>query len=129
MASNHQEDHASFAHPAPLKMLFIVFFSLVGLTILTVVANDWPLGQFDIWVAMLIATVKASLVALFFMHMFWDRAFNVISFLASVFFVALFICLTLMDRTAYRESVEDFPIASRPATTDYMPVPKQESGE
>ncbi len=115
MAHNNHEDHASFAHPAPMKMLLAVFFSLVGLTILTVVANDWPLGKFDIIVAMIIATVKATLVGLFFMHMFWDKAFNVISFMSSVLFVTLFICMTLMDRGAYQEKVEDFPIASRPA--------------
>ena len=96
-----------------MKMLLAVFFSLVGLTILTVVANDWPLGKFDIIVAMIIATVKATLVGLFFMHMFWDKAFNVISFMSSVLFVTLFICMTLMDRGAYQEKVEDFPIASR----------------
>ena len=121
---NHdQGDHASFAHPAGMKMLLIVFFSLVGLTILTVVANDWPLGQFDIVVAMIIATVKASLVGLFFMHMFWDKAFNVIAFMSSILFVTLFICMTLLDRGAYKESMENYPVSKRPPTSDYVDAP------
>jgi len=117
---DHHGDHASFAHPAPLKLLVAVFVALVGLTILTVVANDWPLGSFDIWVAMLIATVKASLVALIFMHMFWDKGINIVVFGSSFLFVTLFIGLTLMDRSNYRETMDDFPISSRPAESDYV---------
>lgn len=120
MANNEHGDHASFAHPAPMKLLLGIFGTLVALTILTVVANDWPLGQFDLIVAMSIATVKASLVALFFMHMFWDKGFNIVAFLSSVLFLVLFISMTLLDRNAYRENVESFPVSSRPPTTDYV---------
>ena len=91
-----------------------MFFVLVGLTILTVVANDWPLGHFDIWVALTIACIKATLVALFFMHMYWDKGFNVFAFLTSFVFVTLFIGFTLLDTNHYQDNVRDFPVASRP---------------
>ncbi len=113
-------DHASFAHPAPLKLLIGVFIALVCLTILTVVANDWPLGSFDLWVALIIATIKASLVGLFFMHMFWEKSFNVFAFLSSLVFATLFIGLALVDRTAYKDDVERFPISSRPDEADFV---------
>lgn len=110
----HGDDHG-FAHPAPLKLLYGTFFALVGLTILTVVANDWPLGSLDIWVAMAIASVKAGLVMAFFMHMWWEKGFNILVFLGSVLFVALFIGMTVMDTDSYKEDVENFPVANRPA--------------
>jgi len=116
---NHNDDHDDhgFAHPASKKLLYTVFISLVGLTLLTVVANDWPLGSLDIWVAMAIASVKAILVMVFFMHMWWDKGFNVLAFLGSVLFLALFISMTLMDTQNYREDIESFPLQKRPGAT------------
>jgi cytochrome c oxidase subunit 4 len=107
-------DHDGFAHPVPVKLLLAVFFTLVALTILTVVLNDLPLGALDIWVAMGIATLKASLVCLFFMHMFWEKGFNVVAFFSSLFFVSLFIGFTLMDTGSYRESIDSFPQDKQP---------------
>ena len=52
--------------------------------------------------------------------MYWDKMFNVFSFLSSLLFVMLFIGLTLMDRGAYKETMEDFPVSSRPEETDYV---------
>jgi cytochrome c oxidase subunit 4 len=56
-----------------------------------------------------IATLKATLVALFFMHMWWDKGFNVLVFLSSFLFVSLFIGLTLMDSSHYQRDIEKFP--------------------
>ena len=109
MNAHHDHDDHGFAHPVPVKLLLFVFFSLVSLTIITVVINDFPLGALDIWVAMGIATLKASLVCLFFMHMYWDKPFNVLSFMSSFLFVTLFIGMTLMDTGHYQNSVDDFP--------------------
>jgi cytochrome c oxidase subunit 4 len=110
----HTASDIAFAHPVPKKLLFAVFFILVGLTIFTVVANGWPLGKLDVWVALVIATIKASLVVLFFMHMWWEKTFNVMVFLTSFLFLTMFIGMTLMDTSAYRKSVEDFPESKRP---------------
>ena len=111
---SHDGDDHGFAHPAPLSVLFTVFFCLVGLTILTVVANDWPLGGFDIWVALGIASIKALLVALFFMHMYWEKPINAVVFISPFLFAALFVGMTLMDTVSYRDDVESFPASSRP---------------
>ncbi|MBX3418045.1 MAG: cytochrome C oxidase subunit IV family protein [Pirellulaceae bacterium] len=106
--AGHHDDH-SFAHPAPLKLLFAVFFALIALTILTVALATVDLGPFGIWISMTIATVKAALVALFFMHMYWDKSFNVLVFLSSFLFVALFIGLTMTDTQHYQEQIDAFP--------------------
>ncbi len=114
MAGNH--DHG-FAHPVSPKLLLSVFFALIFLTILTVVTAGSPLlGPFAIFVSMGIATVKASLVALFFMHMFWDKPFNIVVFLSSFLFVSLFIGMTLMDTGEYQNSIDRYPRKPVPVT-------------
>ena len=50
-----------------------------------------------ILIAMLIATMKASLVAAFFMHLRYDKLFNTLAFLGSFLFLAIFILLTYDD--------------------------------
>ena len=70
-------DHPKFNHPAPLPLLFGVFIALVFLTILTLVTSNIELAQFAFGIAMLIATAKAFLVCAFFMHMWWDKGFNI----------------------------------------------------
>ena len=99
-------DHHGFAHPAPVWQLLTVFFALVGLTILTVFQATLDLGNLELIFSLIIATIKATLVILFFMHMLHDKPLNVIVFISSFVFVALFIGFTLMDALAYRDTVE-----------------------
>lgn len=111
---NHDHDHEGFAHPVSVKLLLAVFVALVSLTILTVVVNGFPLGKWDLFVALGIATIKGSLVCLFFMHMYWEKGLNIVAFLSSIFFVAMFIGMALMDTSAYRDSIDSFPKTDRP---------------
>ena len=84
----------------PLKFLFGVFAALVLLTILTVVAAQFSFGAWEVWVSLGIATVKAVLVAVYFMHLRYDSPFNALVFVSAIVFVALFLAFTLMDLTA-----------------------------
>ncbi len=113
MTDSHH-DSESFAHPVSVKLLLAVFFALVGLTILTVLLNDLPLGKLDIVVALSIATIKAALVVLVFMHVWWEKGFNIVAFFSSLFFAALFIGMTLMDTNTYRDQLDGFPKSDRP---------------
>ena len=114
--AEHHADHPSFNHPAPLKLLYGVFFALIGLTILTVVVSFAGLPPAIAFpVAMLIATGKAFLVCAFFMHMMWDKSFNILFFLSSVLFVSLFIGLTLTDTSEYQNTIA-YPRAEEVAT-------------
>ena len=119
--TDHSHDSKSFAHPAPLKLLYGVFFALLALTVITVAVAKLELpeviARWDVWIAMIIASVKAFLVAAIFMHMWWDKPFNIIVFLSSLLFVALFVGFTLMDTSHYRDQVEEFPAGERPAKT------------
>ena len=51
---------------------------------------------------MLIAGVKSILVALYFMHLRWDRPLHGIIFLGGIMFVVLFVGLALVDTQAYQ---------------------------
>ncbi len=97
-------------HTVSVRLLGAVAVALLVLTALTVWLSYYNLGQWNLWVALTIATVKASLVALFFMHLRWDRPFNAIIVVAAMLFVLLFIGFTLMDTTHYREHV--YPVHS-----------------
>ncbi len=105
-AAHAEGDHHGFAHPAPVWQLLAVFFALIALTILTVFQSTLGLGEIELGLSLFIATIKASLVILFFMHMLYDKPLNAIIFLGSFIFVALFLGFTLMDSSAYRDSIE-----------------------
>jgi cytochrome c oxidase subunit IV len=74
-----------------------VYITLVLLTAVTVLVSYVNLGLMNVVVALLIASVKASLVALFFMHLksedrlVWGFA------LVPILFLALIILGTLVD--------------------------------
>ncbi len=92
-------------HIPSKKQLFAVGGGLVILTILTVaVAYIHIPAPFNVAVALLIAFAKASLVAAFFMELYWDRRFNSMLLILSVLFVFLLIGLSLLD-IVFRENL------------------------
>jgi cytochrome c oxidase subunit IV len=97
--------HGARAHVVPVKVLATVLAALVALTALTVAAAGVDLGSLNIYVALGIAGVKATLVVLFFMHLRYDRPFNMVVFLGCLLFVVIFISLVLKDSQAYHHSV------------------------
>ena len=84
-------------HIAPKKLYFFVFASLLVLTLLTWQIAYVDLGQWNIVVALAIAVGKASLVAMFFMHLRWSGSMMRIVVCAAVFWLAIMITLTLGD--------------------------------
>ncbi len=98
--------HHGFAHPMPVWQLLATFFALVFLTWVTVLQSTFDTGSMEVWLSLFIATVKAALVILFFMHMIHEKPFNAIIFISSFIFVALFLGLTLMDAHNYKDQVE-----------------------
>ena len=95
----------ALGHIVPLKVLAAVFVTLLALTALTVAAASVDLGNLNLYVALLIAGVKASLVVLYFMHLRYDRPFLLVVFIGCLGFVVLFISLVLTDAAAYRPSL------------------------
>jgi cytochrome c oxidase subunit 4 len=102
----------AYAHVMPLPILFGVFIALLALTGVTVGVTYFDLGNWNLIVAMAIATVKAVLVALFFMHLRYDNPFNAIVFLAALLFIALFISVTLFDTMQYQADIRQWQEAN-----------------
>ena len=90
----------------PVPILLGVFFALTFLTIITVAQSNFDFGSFDVAIVMGIATLKASLVMAFFMHLAFDKPFNVIVFLGSFVFVGLFVIFTLSDSQMTADAME-----------------------
>lgn len=103
-------DHPHGAHEHHITSaatLIATFVALVALTILTSVqAEFFEFGRADIWVTLGIATVKAALVALIFMHLMHDKAFNGIILISTMVFVGLFIGFALMDTGQYAPEID-----------------------
>ncbi|HEX9205899.1 MAG TPA: cytochrome C oxidase subunit IV family protein [Candidatus Deferrimicrobiaceae bacterium] len=74
-----------------------VFAGLLALTVVTVLASYVDMGLMNVVVALLIASVKASLVALFFMHLKGESRLVWGFALVPLFFLALIILGTLVD--------------------------------
>lgn len=71
--------------------LFVLTLITVGVHYL-VLPDPW-----SILVAMIVAVFKATLVALFFMNLYWDKKFNMMLLIASFVFVALLVIFTMLD--------------------------------
>jgi cytochrome c oxidase subunit 4 len=102
---SHGDGH-DFAHPMPVSMLLTVFAALVVLTIVTVAQASFDFGSYDVLIVMAIATLKATLVGLFFMHLAWEKPFNIAVFIGSFVFVGLFVIFTLGDSDLTSDSFE-----------------------
>lgn len=117
---HNQPGHPSVGHVSTLPQLFTVFGALVALTILTVALSGRLPGAGGMMIAMGIATVKALLVALYFMHLRYDRPFNGYLFLAGILFVAVFFGFTSMDTAVYRRDILPYETDNKPeAETAY----------
>lgn len=102
------DGHHGLSHIMPVPVLLAVFFALLGLTFLTTwVSANVELGDYELFFSMGIASVKAGLVLAFFMHMLYDKAFNVAIIFFSLIFVSLFVGFTLLDRSEYDDQIRE----------------------
>jgi len=97
--------HGPGEHISPVSALVGVWGVLVVLTVITVWTARQDFGPLNLWVALGIATTKAALVVLYFMHLRYDRPFNAIVFVIGILFVGLFIGITLIDTTEYQPTI------------------------
>jgi cytochrome c oxidase subunit 4 len=79
------------------RTYLIVWFSLIVLTVVTWFVSYVQLGMMNVTVAMLIASLKASLVALFFMHLRYENWLVWVFALTPLGFLLLIIGGTLAD--------------------------------
>jgi cytochrome c oxidase subunit 4 len=84
-------------HVLPMWVYFATWGALMVLTAITVFASYLDLGAMNLVIALFIATTKACIVALMFMHLKYDHKFHAIIFSFSVIFLGIFIAFTMFD--------------------------------
>ena len=99
--ANHTEHTDSIGHLighiVPAKMYVAIWAMLMVLTATTVFAATLELGVFNIVLALLIATIKGSLVVLFFMHLRSSTKLTMVTVVASIFWLFILFSLTMTD--------------------------------
>ncbi len=95
-------DAQAHVHVMSPRVLLATWGALMILTVLTVAATYVDLGGMNLWLALLLATVKASIVALYFMHLRYDSPFHGLVLAAALLFVAVFIGIAMLDAVEYQ---------------------------
>ena len=88
------------------RVLLATFAGLIVLTAITVAVSYFDLGPLNLIVALSIATIKASLVAMWFMHLRYDSGLHAFIFLVGVVFLGLFLVIAMVDSVQYHPNVQ-----------------------
>jgi len=85
-------------HIIPTKLYVVIWISLMCLTAITAAVSFVDLGPFNTVVALVIATFKALLVVLFFMHVkYTSERLTRMVIVSSIFWLLLLLFLSLAD--------------------------------
>ncbi|MGL4513793.1 MAG: cytochrome C oxidase subunit IV family protein [Lacipirellulaceae bacterium] len=109
-------DHSHAHHISSPQSLIATFVALIGLTLLTCVMAQFPLGSWDMPVTLAIATVKALMVAVIFMHLQHDKLFNSLLIAGAAIFLVLFLGMVVLDSNQYQNDVQDYLDDKAPLT-------------
>ncbi len=91
-------------HGSGYKVYFLVWSALVVLTVVTVYVSYIDFGIFNIVLAMVIASIKATIVALYFMHLKFEDSLTWVFALYPLCLLFLLIAMTMID-TFTRQNV------------------------
>ena len=84
-------------HIVTKKQYSLVFGALLLLTFITTTVGMMDLERFNVVIALVIAVIKAMLVVLFFMHIYWSTKLTRLVVIYGVAWLALLLWLTLTD--------------------------------
>jgi cytochrome c oxidase subunit 4 len=108
----------------------LTLVSLLILTVITVGASHINFGAGNVVIALAIATVKASIVALFFMHLLHDKPVNGIIAVTGFLFLGIFLMFDFIDvdsrKDVQPQNLHTPPAATAPATTPAPPAAAKE---
>jgi cytochrome c oxidase subunit 4 len=94
------------AHVSSVKFYVGILAALMFFTLLTVGVASIHLGPLNLAVAVAIASIKATLVITFFMHLKYDNRFNAAILICTVMFIGVFFVYTMND-TDTRAELDD----------------------
>jgi cytochrome c oxidase subunit IV len=85
-------------HIMSSKLYYTIWITLMCLTVITAAVSFIDLGRFNTVVALVIATVKALLVILFFMHVkYTSEKLTKIVIVSAIFWLFLLLALSMAD--------------------------------
>jgi cytochrome c oxidase subunit 4 len=91
------DEHAPHIHVTPMWIYIAVFLALAVGTLLTWWVSTIDLGMMNTPIALLIATIKAVLVILFFMHVIHSTRLTWVVVIASFLWLGVLFVLTFAD--------------------------------
>ena len=98
--ADHAHDHSHahvHGHVTPLPIYFAVFATLMVLTALTVVVAYYNFGAWNKVIALSIASFKATIVVLYFMHVKYASKLTKLFTVTGIFFLLVLFGLTMVD--------------------------------
>jgi cytochrome c oxidase subunit IV len=116
-----EQEHGE--HIVPPSVYVVIILILLFLTGLTVSAAYVNLGRFNILVALAIATLKATLVVLFFMHAKYSPKRTKLVIIAGIFWLLILLFMTMSD---YASRI-DYRGVRFPMTQNTIASPAQRS--
>lgn len=84
-------------HIVPRATYLMIFAILIVLTVVTIFVAFLDLGKMNVVVAMTIAVIKATLVALYFMHIRYSARLIQVVLIGGVFWLLILFALTMSD--------------------------------
>jgi len=94
------------SHVSSVKFYIGILAALMFFTLLTVAVASIHLGPLNLAVAIVIASIKATLVITFFMHLKYDNKFNATIVISTLLFIGVFFVYTMND-TDRRAELDD----------------------
>jgi cytochrome c oxidase subunit 4 len=86
--------------------------ALLTLTVITVAVARTDLGRLNVVIALGIASIKATLVAAWFMHLRYEKRINAVVLVVSILFAVILAGFVLFDTTQYQSTIrKDAPSA------------------
>lgn len=130
MSSHTEPTHAAGHHDHGAGIFHTTLILLLILTGITVGASyiHFESGAVNIAIALFVASIKATLVALFFMHLKYDKPVNGIIAFSGFLFLGIFVLFCLIDLNTRRDPS---PATLHPPTITEpvpgaSPMPKKE---
>ena len=105
-------------HIVPLKTYITILCTLLGLTVFTVAIAQVDFGEMNAVVALLVASVKALLVASFFMHLKFEGKLIIMFAIYPLVLLFLFVGSNVAD-----ERIRERVYPSFGEVTEAFPVP------
>ncbi|HEX9654863.1 MAG TPA: cytochrome C oxidase subunit IV family protein [bacterium] len=84
-------------HVIPQKIYLLVFVTLLLLTLVTVDVAFYDAGWLSLYIALAIATTKATLVILYFMHLRYSSRLAWAFVATGILFLAILLAFTMSD--------------------------------